>query len=86
MTKKQIKALKKEITEHSATTVGYYYSIFEAVDALELIRVVKDLTVEGLLSPNNASTADWDNFVLTEYIRRIGYQAFKSLVPHFIGC
>lgn len=85
MTKKEIKALKKEISVNSAVYVGYYYSVFEMVDSQAVIRLIQDLSNEGYLPSNKQSDFNWDNFILTEYVRKIGYQEFKNLAPYFFG-
>lgn len=83
-TKKEIKALKKEVIEYGAINIGYYHNvenknIFEQMNPLKLIDILK----ENYNIFENKSTND--NDFLQLYLSNCGYQEFKKFVPFFFG-
>lgn len=86
LTKKEIKSLKKEITEDSAINVGYWNEIFSEIALInhrlmfEIINNAYELGIEY-----NERLSTFENFVVTEFVKEISYQDFKKLIPYFLG-
>ena len=78
--KKQVKEIKKEITNYGILERGYSWGIFDVLDKMDLIYIVIDLACDGLISPKD-DTSNL-NLILTEYVKRAGYQEFKKLLPY----
>lgn len=81
-TKKQIKALKKDIVNNTAINVGYYDSLLNNLPAYAMLEAIKEITKNGLI---NKETKDSDikNILITESIKNMNYQDFKDVSKFF---
>jgi len=86
LTKKEIKAFKKEIIEDTAINVGYWNEIFSEI-ALINHRLMFEVTNNAykLGIKYDERTSNFENFIVTEFVKEIGYQDFKRLIPCFLG-
>nr|WP_297310216.1 hypothetical protein [uncultured Flavobacterium sp.] len=81
-TKKQIKALKREIVTNSAVNIGFYNTIINALPIYATIEAVKNISVSGYININTPE-AEATNILVTEAIKVTSYQDFKELVKYF---
>lgn len=84
LTKKEIKNLKKDVAENGASNQGYFYTVRDVIDYDDMIEVFEYASDSGL-NFHEFHDCDYLDFVLTTLARVLGYQAFKKLVPHFMG-
>lgn len=86
MTKKEIKNFKKEIIEYTAITNGYWNEIFSEIALINhrlMFEIIQQANELGIIY--NEKTTDYGNFIVTEFVKEIGYQDFKKLIPYFLG-
>ena len=86
LTKKEIKALKKEIVEDTAINVGYWNEIFSKIALIDhwlMFEVMNNAYELGFKYDERKS--NFENFLVTEFVKEIGYQDFKRLIPYFLG-
>lgn len=86
LTKKEIKSLKKEIVEDTAINVGYWNEIFSEITLINhrlMFEITNNAYELGIKYDEKKS--NFENFVITEFVKEIGYQDFKKLVPYFLG-
>lgn len=86
LTKKEIKALKKEIVEDTAINVGYWNEIFSKIALINhwlMFEVMNNAYELGFKYDERKS--NFENFLVTEFVKEIGYQDFKKLIPYFLG-
>lgn len=83
-TKKQIKALKKEIIEKGAYNVGFLNKITKALPTYATIEAVKNISINGHININTSETEALNIFV-TEAIKATSYQDFKELKKYFLN-
>lgn len=86
LTKKEIKALKKEIVEDTAINVGYWNEIFSKIALINhwlMFEVMNNAYELGFKYDERKS--NFENFLVTEFVKEIGYQEFKKLIPYFLG-
>lgn len=83
-TKKQIKALKKQIVTNSAVNVGFHNTIIKALPIYATIEAVKNISLNGYININTPE-ADTRNIFVTEAIKVTSYQDFKELTKYFFS-
>lgn len=86
LTKKEIKSLKKEIIEDTAINVGYWNEIFSEIALINhrlMFEVMNNAYELGIEYDERKS--NFENFIVTEFVKEIGYQDFKKLIPYFLG-
>lgn len=86
MTKKEIKNFKKEIIEDTAITNGYWNEIFSEIALINhrlMFEKIQEANEIGIVYDDKHS--DYGNFIVTEFVKEIGYQDFKKLIPYFLG-
>lgn len=86
MTKKEIKNFKKEIVEETATSNGWWNEIFSEIALINhrlMFEKIKEANEIGIIY--NEKNFNFENFVITEFVREMGYQDFKKLIPYFLG-
>jgi len=81
-TKKQIKALKKDIVNNTAVNVGYYESVLDNIPSYAMIEAIKEMTTTGLIS-KETKDADIKNILVTESVKQMSYQDFKDVSKFF---
>lgn len=86
LTKKEIKNFKKELLEWGASSEGFYNEIFSEMMLInhrlffEIVNKTNDYGIRF-----NEKSYSFENFVINEFVKEIGYQDFKKLVPYFLG-
>lgn len=85
LTKKSIKALKREVKEYGARTAGYYYSIEEALTFDDFNKFLEYTTERGMVDLIPSDYYDRLNMMITVLAEVLNYQEFKRLVPYFMG-
>ncbi|MEZ7740482.1 hypothetical protein O3794_02775 [Gemella sanguinis] len=86
MTKKEVKSFKKEIIEYTAITNGWWIEIFSEIALINhrlMFEIIKQANELGIIY--NDKHSDYENFIVTEFVKEIGYQDFKKLIPYFLG-
>ena len=86
MTKKEIKNFKKEIIEETAITNGYWNEIFSEIALIDhrlMFEKIKEANEMGIVY--NDKHSDFENFLVTEFVKEIGYHDFKKLITYFLG-
>ncbi len=84
LTKKEYKALKKEIVENSATYVGFNCNVLNRLADFDILSVI-DRAVEFGSYFSRMSDADKQNFLVTEMVKSMTYQEFKLVAPYFFN-
>ena len=76
-TKKEIKAIKKDITENGIYNRGFYWSIKDKITFDDIIEVLDTLKNEGI-DISQIDGNDLDSFIVLEILRHSSYQDFKN--------
>lgn len=76
-TKKEIKAIKKDITENGIYNRGFYWSIKDVITFDDIIEVLDTLKNEGL-NVSEIDGSDLDAFIIYEILSHSNYQDFKN--------
>lgn len=86
LTKKEIKNFKKELLEWGASTEGFHYEIFSEMVSINhrlFFEIMNETSDYGIRY--NEKNYNFENFAIVEFVKKIGYQDFKKLVPYFLG-
>ena len=81
---KQFKRMKREVEEETALGVGYFEGILEHIPSYPLSEAVKELSLNGWITPKTA-IVDVQNMLVTESIKRMNYQDFKEVAPYLFS-
>lgn len=81
---KQFKRMKREVEEETALGVGYFEGILEHIPSYPLAEAVKELSLNGWITPKTA-IVDVQNMLVTESIKRMNYQDFKEVAPYLFS-
>ena len=81
---KQFKRMKREVEEETARGVGYFEGILEHIPSYPLSEAVKELSLNGWITPKTA-IVDVQNMLVTESIKRMNYQDFKEVAPYLFS-
>ncbi len=81
-TQKELKALKKEITDNSAINVGYYETILQNLPNYAITEALRIIGQNNLIS-GNESDKDRENIFVTECIDALNFQDFKEVSKFF---
>lgn len=84
LNQKEYKAIKREIVEESAFSVGYFEGILSKLPSEILIDVVKDLVSDGTLN-GFLERYELQNIMVTETIKQMTYQDFKKVASYFFS-
>lgn len=84
LSKKEYKQLKREVSEETALGVGYYHGIMEKIPEYALFDAIRELTEYGWLK-SNVDDATLRNMIVTESIKKMGYQDFKDVAPYLFS-
>lgn len=76
-TKKEIKAIKKDITENGIYNRGFYWSIKDEITFDDIMEVLDTLRSEGL-NVSEIDGNDLDTFIVYKILSRSSYQEFKN--------
>lgn len=76
-TKKEIKAIKKDITENGIYSRGFYWSIKDEITFDDIMEVLDTLKNEGI-DISQIDGNDLDSFIVLEILRHSSYQDFKN--------
>ena len=86
LTKKEIKECKKDIALYGADYKGWWHGILEVIANIDIdvmLDIIEEMQEYGFKrSKDNFS---FDNALITEFSKRIGYQEFKKILPYFLG-
>ena len=92
MKQKDLKTIKKEISEESAINIGFYDTaitkIIETVGSdflFELMREHGDLLTSLAQSKQSEASAEFKNALVTEAVRAMSFQEFKQVAPQFFS-
>lgn len=87
-TRKEIKAVKREIKENGVLSIGYWHDIFEEIDANDLIYAIKDVISEYGLDSSaiaNMDDLDFQHMIVQYILDNSNYQVFKNkYLPHLL--
>ena len=81
-TKQQLKRKKQEIVEVTAINVGYATAVFNQIPVYAMIAAVRE-NVD--LIPTMKTDTDIMNLLVTESVRHMSYQDFKSIEQYFFN-
>lgn len=76
-TKKEIKAIKKDITENGIYNRGFYWSIKDEITFDDIMEVLDTLKNEGI-EISQIDGSNLDRFIVYEILRHSSYQEFKN--------
>ena len=76
-TKKEIKAIKKDITENGIYNRGFSWNIKNEITFDDIMEVLDALKNEGL-DISQINRIDLDGFIVLEILRHSSYQDFKN--------
>lgn len=76
-TKKEIKAIKKDITENGIYNRGFYWSIKDEITFDDIMEVLDVLKNEGL-EVSQVNSCDLDAFIIWQILTHSSYQDFKN--------
>ena len=82
LTKKQIKAKKREIVNNTALYVGYYNSVFNYLPAYALIPAIKEYAE---IISKMKTEKEIENLLITESVKNMNYQDFKKIENYFLN-
>ena len=82
VTKKQYKAMKREIIERGAEEVGYFYDVYQDLPIEDLLCTIRK--IGPFIGSRMASSTIYDR-LLTTAVEYMTYQDFKRLAPHFFS-
>ena len=84
LTKKEIKSLKRQITENGILDIGYYHKLY---DELSKINFYKLIEAAGKLASDgfDYNSNYFADCVVVEFCKLITYQEFKQVVPFLMG-
>lgn len=83
MTQKEIKTIKKNITNNGASWQGYACSIKDIFSFDEIIEAVIELENMGIRL-DDLTEAVQDEYLITEIIKMQSYQEFKNKTLNYI--
>lgn len=84
LTKKEYKALKKEIVEFSAINIGYNCDVLNRLGDFDILSVI-DRVIEYGHFYSGMSDAEKESFLVTEMVKSMSYQDFKKVAPYFFN-
>lgn len=76
-TKKEIKAIKKDITENGIYNHGFHWNIKNEITFDDIMEVLDALKNEGI-EISQIGGSDLDDFIVYEILRHSSYQDFKN--------
>jgi len=90
MKQKQIKAIKKQIVEETALSVGYYEAvipeIIENIDSDTFYNIMGRTSGEWLLeAAKSKNRVGFQNILVSEAVKSMSYQEFKTIVKYFFS-
>lgn len=83
MTQKEIKTIKKNISNNGASYQGYWCSIKDIFSFDEIIEAVIELENMGIRLDDLTET-EQDEYLITEIIKMQSYQEFKNKTLNYI--
>ena len=75
--KKEIKAIKKDITENGIYNRGFYWSIKDEITFDDIMEILDTLRNEGF-NVSEIDGNDLDTFIVYEILSHSNYQDFKN--------
>lgn len=84
LTQQQFKDLKQEVVDQSALGVGYFENILEAIPTYALLDAIRDLGDNGWIKAT-MSDGELLNLLVSESIRSMNYQDFKTVAPYLFS-
>lgn len=84
LTKKEIKALKRQIKENGILDIGYYHKLYNELSRInfyKLIEATGQLVKDGF----DYDSVYFVDCVIVEFCKKITYQEFKQVVPFLLG-
>lgn len=84
LSKREYKQLKREVIEETAIGVGYYNDIMNKIPEYALFDAIRELSEYGWIK-ENTDDATLRNMLVTEAIRKMGYQDFKEVAPYLFS-
>lgn|GEM_PF-6726793 len=82
-TKKEIKAIKKDITENGIYNRGFYWSIKDVITFDDIMEVLDTLRNEGI-EISKIDGSDLDTFIIWQILTHSSYQDFKNRFFEYI--
>lgn len=82
-TKKEIKAIKKDITENGIYNRGFYWGIKDVIIFDDIMEVLDALRNEGL-EVSQVNSCDLDAFIIWQILSHSSYQDFKNRFFEYI--
>lgn len=76
-TKKEIKAIKKGITENGIYNRGFCWSIKDVITFDDIMEILDTLKNEGI-EISQVNSCDLDTFIVYEILTHSNYQDFKN--------
>lgn len=80
-TKKQIKAIKKEIVESGAINIGYNPIVLKHIPSYALVQAVRVISDNKI--PDDVENALVESIIITKCIEWLSYSEFKDIVKFF---
>lgn len=84
LSKKEYKQLKREVSEETALGVGYYHDIMAKIPEYALFDAMRELAEYGWIK-ENTDDVTLRNMLVTESIKKMGYQDFKDVAPYLFS-
>lgn len=84
LTQRQFKDLKQEVTDQSALEVGYFEGILGAIPSYALFEAIREAGDNGWIT-SQMSDGELQNILVSESIRLMNYQDFKTVAPYLFS-
>ena len=84
LNKKTIKKMKQEVSEETALGIGFYPEILNKISGDIVFEAFKEISLNGWIN-SDTSNSTIENMVITESIKKMGYQEFKEVMPYLFS-
>lgn len=84
LTKKEIKELKRQITEDGILNIGYYHKLHNELSNINFEKLIEStgkLVSDGF----DYNSIYFLDCLVVEFCKNITYQEFKKVVPYLVG-
>ena len=75
--------MKQEVSEETALGIGFYPEILNKISGDIVFEAFKEISLNGWINSETSNSAI-ENMVITESIKKMGYQEFKEVMPYLI--
>lgn len=76
--------MKQEVSEETALGIGFYPEILNKISGDIVFEAFKEISLNGWINSETSNSAI-ENMVITESIKKMGYQEFKEVMPYLFS-